>query len=63
VFGEQIYLERKASARNLFGEEIRLESGCRVFGEIKYTRIFNAEEDVYLAETPEKVEKLPSEES
>jgi hypothetical protein len=53
-------MERDAEARNLYGETIRLESDCRVHGEVKYTESLETERGVTIAKPPQKVSKLPS---
>lgn len=59
VHAKSITLERKARARNLYGEKIRLESGCQVSGEVKYTASLEAAPGVTFAKTPQKVDELP----
>ncbi|MDH5447755.1 MAG: hypothetical protein OEY24_01215 [Candidatus Bathyarchaeota archaeon] len=58
VYAKIITLERDAKARNLYGERIRLESGCNVYGEVQYTESLETERGVTFAKTPQKVDKL-----
>jgi len=59
VNAKSIEMEKQAQARNLYGEKIHIESGCQIFGEVKYTRSLETEKGVKIAKPPEKVEKLP----
>ncbi|MFQ6064869.1 MAG: hypothetical protein ACE5L6_05270, partial [Candidatus Bathyarchaeia archaeon] len=59
VYAGKITMERNAQARNLYGERIYVESGCRVEGEVQYTTSLEAEKSVYFMRTPIEVEKLP----
>jgi cytoskeletal protein CcmA (bactofilin family) len=59
VYAKTITLERDAEARNLYGERIRLESGCQVYGEVQYTESLESERGVSFAKTPQKADKLP----
>jgi cytoskeletal protein CcmA (bactofilin family) len=59
IHAKLIEMERKAQARNLYGERIRLESGCQISGEILYRESLESEDGVKFAKPPEKVEKLP----
>ena len=58
VYAKIITLERDAEARNLYGERIRLESGCQVYGEVQYTESLESERGVSFAKTPQKVDRL-----
>jgi len=59
IYGREIILRHEARARNVYGEIVDIESGCRINGEIKYTRELRMNERVYLAKQPQKVDKLP----
>ena len=59
VHASIITLERGAKARNLYGERIRLEPNCHVYGEVQYTESFETERGSSLAKAPLKVDKLP----
>ncbi|MFB0522467.1 MAG: hypothetical protein ACETV1_01735 [Candidatus Bathyarchaeia archaeon] len=59
VYGGRVTMEGNARARNLYGERIYIESGCRVEGKVQYTRSLETEKGVFFAERPVKVEKLP----
>jgi len=58
IHAKSIDMERRAQARNLYGERIRLESDCQILGEVKYTQSLETEHEVRFAKPPEKVEKL-----
>jgi len=55
IDAKRIVLERDVRAGSLRGETIRLEPGCRVSGEVHYTRELDAARDVSFAKNPEKV--------
>ena len=59
VYAKDITLERDVRARNLYGERIRLESGCQVTGEVRYTASLEVAPGVTFAKTPQKVDDLP----
>jgi cytoskeletal protein CcmA (bactofilin family) len=60
VHARSILMEERASARNLYGETIRIEEHCQISGEVQYTRDLRAEENVEFAKPPQKVDKLPT---
>jgi len=59
VYGGKIVMEGNARARNLYGERIYIESGCRVDGEVQYIANLEAENGVSFAKKPVKVASLP----
>jgi cytoskeletal protein CcmA (bactofilin family) len=59
VYAQTITLERGASARNLYGAQITVASGCRISGEVQYTDRLEAEPGVTFAKPPEQVDSLP----
>lgn len=60
VYAQMITLERKAEAKNLYGERIRLESGCQITGDVKYTEKLEVASGVAFARDPQKVTQLPN---
>jgi len=54
IYGKEILLRHEARARNVYGETIRIESGCRIDGEVKYTRELRIDEHVRLEKFPKK---------
>jgi len=60
VHAKTITLESEATARNLYGERIRLESDCHIYGEVLYTERLETGEGVTSAKRLQKVDKLPS---
>ncbi len=56
IEAKRIVLHRNARARNLRGEEIELESGCRISGKIYYTTRLDTDRNIRFTEPPEKVE-------
>jgi cytoskeletal protein CcmA (bactofilin family) len=59
VYGKRIFLRSGASASSMYGEEITIESHCRVSGEIQYTHEIRVGPGASLSQTPQKVDKLP----
>jgi hypothetical protein len=43
----------------VYGENITIEEGCNITGEVRYTMSLEAERDVYFAKQPVKVDRLP----
>jgi cytoskeletal protein CcmA (bactofilin family) len=59
VYAATITLERGASARNLYGESITVESDCRIYGEVQYTAGLDADRSVTFDKPPRHVDRLP----
>ena len=58
VFGKRIYLRKGAYAENIYGENVTIESHCRINGEVQYTSELRLGENVSLAKSPQKVDKI-----
>jgi len=61
VCGKSIELEEKCRCTLVHGVDVRIQSGCRVLGEVLYSGSIDAEEDVLFAVAPKKVDALPPE--
>jgi len=59
VYAGELQLERRARARNLYVKIARLESQCRIAGEVLYQERLDAESDVEYAKPPVKTAELP----
>jgi len=59
VYGKEILLRTGASANDIFGQRVTIESYCHVTGEVQYTEELRVGEKVSLSKQPQKVEKLP----
>jgi len=59
VYADEITMEMNAEARNLYGKRIRVESGCRIGGEVRFIESLESEKGVFYSKPPVKVEKLP----
>ncbi len=59
VYADKITMERKAQTRNLYGQRIRIETGCNILGEVHFTQILESEKGVSYTKPPVKVDKLP----
>jgi cytoskeletal protein CcmA (bactofilin family) len=58
IFGKRILLRSGAHAENLYGESIIIESDCQISGEVQYTNELKTGDNVSLARTPQKVDKI-----
>jgi cytoskeletal protein CcmA (bactofilin family) len=54
VYAKRITLKRGAKARNLHGDSIRLDTGCHISGEVRYTSTLEADRDVKFDREPRK---------
>lgn len=59
IRGRKIHMKRGATAENIYGEDITIENGSRINGEIKYTKKLETEGNVSFAKEPQKVTTLP----
>jgi cytoskeletal protein CcmA (bactofilin family) len=59
LYGKHIVLRSGATAGNVFGENVVIESNCRINGEVQYTDNLRQGEHVYYSQTPRKVDALP----
>ena len=59
IYAGELQLERRVRARNLYVREARLESQCRIAGEVLYQDRLEAEPDVEYAKPPVKTIELP----
>ena len=59
VYSDEITMAEEAQARNLYGQRIRVESGCRIEGEVRFTQSLESEKGVFYAKPPVRVDKLP----
>jgi cytoskeletal protein CcmA (bactofilin family) len=59
VSGREVILRTGASAENVYGESVTIESHCHIHGEVQYTGELRLGEKVSLTKTPVKVDKLP----
>jgi predicted acyltransferase (DUF342 family) len=59
LFGKHIILRSGASAGNVYGENLLIESNCHISGEVQYTNDLRQGDQVSYAQTPRKVDSLP----
>jgi predicted acyltransferase (DUF342 family) len=60
IYGKRILLRSGTYAENVYGENITIESHCRISGEVQFTDKLRLGEHVSLAKSPQKVDSLPS---
>ncbi len=49
----------RVRAGNVYAKDVRLESRCRISGEVKYSGRIEADSDVEFAKPPMKTDELP----
>lgn len=54
IYGGQVFLRRGVHAENVYGENIVIESGCQIHGEVLYAQELRISEDVWLSSASEK---------
>ena len=59
LYGKNIVIEENGKAGIVHGESVRIESGCRILGEVLYSGSLDADKDVSFAVEPKKVSSLP----
>jgi cytoskeletal protein CcmA (bactofilin family) len=60
LHGKSIILRSGATANNVYGQEIFIESHCRVNGELQYIDELRQSGDIAFAQPPKKVTSLPT---
>lgn len=58
IFGKKILLRSGTYAENLYGENIAIESDCRISGDVQYINELRIGDNVSLAKSPQKVDKI-----
>lgn len=59
IYGKRVILRTGALAENVYGEDVSIESDCRVRGETQYTNELKVNGNVSFGQSPRKVDKLP----
>jgi predicted acyltransferase (DUF342 family) len=59
VYADTVEMGERVRAGNIYAKALRLESHCRISGEVKYSDKLEAEPDVEFAKPPIKTEDLP----
>jgi predicted acyltransferase (DUF342 family) len=60
IYGREVLMESGAQAENVYGESVTIESHCQIRGEVQYTNELRVGDNVSLAKTPTRVDKLPA---
>ena len=60
IYANEIEMQEKSKAKNVFADIIFMEYGANVSGKLQYTESFEAEEGVKAKKKAEKVKALPS---
>ena len=59
IYAKTVTIGERTKAELVQGVDVRIESGCRITGEVRYTESLDADEDVSFEVNPEKVASLP----